>query len=72
MTDEAAAYRAMVFTGLAKLDELLSAEQLHSDLIRIRAYVDHLLGEDVDERGIECRTRTTTIRTSSAQPMAET
>ena len=49
MTDEAAAYRAMVFTGLAKLDELLSPEQLHSDLIRIRAYVDDLLGEDADE-----------------------
>ena len=49
MTDEAAAYRAMVFTGLAKLDELLSVEQKHSDLIRIRAYVDRLLGEDIDE-----------------------
>ena len=49
MTDEASAYRAMIFTGLAKLDELLSHEQLHSDLIRIRAYVDHLLGEDADE-----------------------
>ena len=49
MTDEAAAYRAMIFTGLAKLAELLSPEQLHSDLIRIRAYLDDLLGEDADE-----------------------
>ena len=51
MTSTAAAYRAMVFTGLAKLAELLPPEQLHSDLVRIRATVDDLLGvgEDADE-----------------------
>ena len=49
MTDEASAYRAMIFTGLAKLADLLSPEQLHADLTRIRAYADHLLGEDADE-----------------------
>ena len=49
MTGEAAAYRAMIFTGIAKLEKLLSAGQLQSDLVRIRAYVDHLLGEDSDE-----------------------
>ena len=49
MTDEAAAYRAMIFTGLSKLDELLSADRLLDDLLKARAYVDHLLGDDIDE-----------------------
>ena len=49
MTDEASAYRGMIFVALAKLDQLLSPEQLRADLVRIGAYVDHLYGEDADE-----------------------
>ena len=49
MSDEASAYRGMIYVALAKLDELLSPEQLQFDLTRIRVYLDDLLGEDADE-----------------------